>query len=170
MPLAYTPPPTVITTNWQPQPPALRFLGFQPGMPLAKAQAFIKASGGNISCQPTHTPNGLDCTGTFSSPGVNSPIAVQIASLRDSVTTIVLTTRTFDRIAPMWVSALREDYGPPKDTMLHGVQESWLWSRGKQALRIVERSGGKDELEAWLTLGSIPLPELPTTKGPARPD
>jgi len=168
--MAYTPPRTVITTNWQPQPPALKFLGFQPGMPLASAQAFIKASGGKLSCQPTHTPSGLDCTGTFSSPAVSAPIAIQITSLSDAVTTIVLTTRTYDRTALLWVSALRQDYGPPKDIMEHGVQESWQWARGKQALRIVERPGGKDELETSMTLGSAPLPELPTSKGPARPE
>lgn len=158
MPLAFAPPPAIISSH-QTRVPPFKFLGFQLGMPLAKAEAFVKSSGGNLSCQTVPGPTRLECAGKLSYPGVSAPVAIQLASVADSITLIVLTARTFDRTAPLWVSALRTDYGPPKEVMTRGVQESWEWSRGKQVIRIVERRGGKDELEASLTMGSAPLPE-----------
>ncbi len=170
MPFIYAPPPAIIAATLQRQPPPLKFLGFQLGMPFLTAQAFIKASGGSLTCKQSSSPSRPDCTGTLPYPGLNVPLQVRIASVGDSVTLIVLTARTPERGAPSWASALREDYGAPQDDMQRGIQQRWQWSRGSQMLRIVERKGGKDELEASMTLGSAPLPELPVPPKPTRPD
>jgi len=169
MPLVSPPPPVIVAPAGQHQPQPLKFLGFRVGMPFPTAQALIKTSGGKLNCAPAPGHAGLDCSGTLPYPGLSTALEVRIGSVSDSVTLVMLTARAIERVAPAWASALREDYGPPKDDLRPGVQESWQWSRGSQMLRIVERRGGKDEIESSLTLGSAPLPELPPSRAPASP-
>ena len=164
-------PPAVIAQV--PQLPALSFLGFRAGMPVAQARALIRAAGGSLECRTTSDPRMHECNGFLPilQQAARETVSVLVSSVHDSAAVIVVSRHRGADEPTGLVATLTADFGTPNRQVGPGAQASWEWIRRGQKLVVAQRRE-ENRLASSVTLTDGPLLDglgSPKLKGPTRP-
>jgi hypothetical protein len=156
-----------------PQLPALSFLGFRAGMPVAQARALIRAAGGSLECRMTSDPRMHECNGFLPilQQAARETVSVLVSSVRDSAAVIVVSRHRGADEPTGLVATLTADFGTPNRQVGPGAQASWEWIRRGQKLVVAQRRE-ENRLASSVTLTDGPLLDglgSPKLKGPTRP-
>ena len=136
--------------------PPLSFFGFQAGMPVTQASAYIRSNRGSITCRNSSDPRIRECTGSLPHQGLTGLLDVLISSVHDSAAVIVISGKPPADLARSWIEDLTLDFGRPNHEAAPASQHTWQWIRRGKMLRVIVRIPG-DSLEASVVLTHGPL-------------